>query len=292
MTPPRDSRSSLERVRVSGAGRFLALPGLSGQTIRTLIDAHDATRDDARVLKARFGTRVTHVSLPPTSSEATQLGTAEVVVKEGRVAPRHALAQALGRRSRVHRDFAQERRLQERGVSTPRVLACTLRSEGRSEYELTQLLEGAHTLRRLLWLDGGVLTAPEDRARLVASLGPWIRHLHDAGIWQRDLKAHNIMVRGESDARPELHLLDITFLRFRSGPLSRARRIRNLAQVLDVPAHLDEELGEPLLSAYLGDAAEAARWLPEVRAGVEARRRARLRKDGFRFIDERILSKN
>jgi len=282
----------LVRVRVPGAGLFLALPELSPAAIRTLLAAHDATRDDARLLKARFGTRVTHVSLDPHDAEAARLDTSEVVVKESRVSPRHALAQHLGFRARVHRDFAQARRLAARGVATPRVLACSLRAQDRREFELTAFLEGARTVRQLLWLDGGVLAQREDRLRLMASLGPWIRHLHDAGIWQRDLKPHNVMVRDWNDSRPALYLLDITFLRFRRAPLSRARRVRNLAQVLDVPAHLDAELAEPLLAAYLDSPAEVAGWLQEVRSGVEARREARLRKDGFRFIDERILSKN
>ena len=136
------------------------------------------------------------------------------------------------------------------------------------------------------WLDGGVLERSDDRIRVLEALGRWIRRIHESGIWQRDLKVHNVMVRDWSTPDPEFQLVDVHAVRFYSRPLRRARRVRNLGQILDVPGHLDEEFEEPLLNAYLEDASETPKWRPGVRRATEARRRERQREQGFRFMDE------
>jgi tRNA A-37 threonylcarbamoyl transferase component Bud32 len=274
-----------QRVTVPGAGCFLAVDGLSGSGVRSLLDAHDATREDARILKALPNTRITHVTLDAGRPETGPLGTREVLVKEARLPCRRELARRLGGRSRFRHDFTQAQRLVQRGVATPSVLACTLRGLDRSEYTITRFLENALTLRQLFWLDGGVLTRPEERLHVLQALGPWIRRLHEAGVWQRDLKVHNIMVRDWTGS-PSFQLVDISPIRFFAAPLSRARRVRNLGQVLDVPAHLDEEFTQQLLPSYLGDTIDPAQWLPDVRRAIDRRRKGRVRKEGVEYLDE------
>jgi tRNA A-37 threonylcarbamoyl transferase component Bud32 len=219
----------------------------------------------------------------------------EVVVKEVPLPWRRRAFHRLGGRSRFRHDFERGRRLETLGVLSPRVLACSLRPCGGSECEISEFVRGGETLREVLWLGGGSLAGAERRRRLLEDVGRWLRRLHELGVWQRDLKPHNVVVRfpaGRAEAgcaeagRTEIFLLDTTAVRFLGRPLAIGRRTRNLAQVLDVPASLDEEVPPPVLDAYLeGEPALRSEWKSRVARAVERRRRRRQRVDGFRYID-------
>lgn len=73
--------------------------------------------------------------------------------------------------------------------------------------------------------------APQ-RGPLWRALGEEVARLHLAGVRQRDLKAHNILVQEGSDGAPVVVLLDLEGMR--SGPRAPARRsrVRDLGRLL------------------------------------------------------------
>jgi tRNA A-37 threonylcarbamoyl transferase component Bud32 len=285
-----------ERTRILSVppyGSFLAREYLDAETITKLVREHQENQDPARLLKSRFGTIVTRVPWQhpdgPDSRSASDRPS-EVVVKEVPTPGRRTILYRLGMRSRFCGDFSKWGRLQDLGVLSPPVLACSLRPHRRREFQLTAYVDGGRTLRELLWLGEDAL-APSGRQRLLEFTGRWLQKVHDVGIWQRDLKPHNLILRRWHDTTPEVQLLDTTAVRLLGRPLDEERRIKNLGQILDVPARLDAEAAGPLLRGYLEKRPDLLeRWDSETAAVVEQRRRHRQRVDGFRYIDMHLPS--
>jgi hypothetical protein len=151
---------------------------------------------------------------------------------------------------------------------------------------VTETVAEAPSLRDLLWLGPGAIVEPAARATLLREAGGWLRAVHERGVWQRDMKPNNILVPAGSEPR-SFCLVDVTGVRFLAGPLDEERRIRNLSQLLDLPAALDRDAPPPLLAGYLGDrAGEAAEWERKIAARLAARRRAWKRRTGLERVDE------
>ena len=279
----------MNRVALPPTGTFLCADGFSKELLASALSAHAQNQQGDRLLKLRFGTVVTRTSIAHDKAAVATFGASEVAVKEVAVPTRRRIAYALGCRSRFHRDFNKKRELTRLGVLTPPILVCSWRAVAGKEYEITEFIEGK-TVRQLLWYGETPLSDATDRIDLLTRVGAWVRKLHDQGVWQRDMKAHNVFV---GDAPPqELYLLDITAVKFFGEPLAEERRVRNLGQLLDVPAHLDAAVAAPLLAGYFGGEPGAHAWHDPIRRVVESRRQHRLRTDGFRYVDERVLSKN
>ena len=140
----------------------------------------------------------------------------------------------------------------------------------------------------------------DELCRLLASVGAWLRHVHDLGVWQRDMKPSNVLLKQSTALRqadPEgagydsgtFFLVDVTAVRFWGRPLDAHRRARNLCQILDLPAELDEVARTPFLRAYIADGngeADLDPWLRRVAVAIEARRDSRQDRCGFRFVDD------
>ena len=93
---------------------------------------------------------------------------------------------------------------------------------------MTVYVSGSKTLRECLWLGESVLQSASERSELLHHLGAWLRGAHDAGLWQRDLKPNNVLVRAASQGSKggvEFFLLDVDT--FRDGSVvaeTRAHR--------------------------------------------------------------------
>ena len=148
--------------------------------------------------------------------------------------------------------------LETRGIPTPRLLAC------RGDRVAGRWIEGAQPL----W-DG--LKARGASRDLLWRLARLVRRMHVRGVWHRDLKANNILLRGD-----ELWVVDLDRVDFRRE-VPRAGRIRNLAQ-------LNAAVGAPVTRAdrlrfffaYAGrDRAIRVgwkAWIREIMAETRARR--------------------
>lgn len=113
-----------------------------------------------------------------------------------------------GARGLWHNGFA----LETRGIPTPRLLAC------RGDRVVGEWIEGALPLWEHLRARG------VSRA-LVGRLARLVRQMHARGVFHRDLKANNILVRGDDVWVVDLDRVD--FLR----DVPRPARVLNLAQL-------------------------------------------------------------
>jgi hypothetical protein len=273
----------IERVLVPGRGVFAARPGVGAGAIASLLESHRLEADPARVLKRNRGTVVTRVS----SSLPGAPG--EWVVKETPIPWRRRLYHRAGGTSRFAGEFERVEKLAALGIEAPRPLAASSRPAGRSEFLITELISGARPLRDLLWMGPEPLDDPGLRRRLLEGVGAWLRGLHEAGVWQRDMKAGNVLATHPKEGPERFVLIDIDGVRILRGPLGESRRVRNLAQILDLPRRLDEEAATGLLAGYAGGDASLRERLGSLASlALEARRRERQGRTGARHVDEEV----
>ncbi|MBI4600633.1 MAG: hypothetical protein HY721_01605 [Planctomycetes bacterium] len=279
-------------VRIAGEGSFIAAEGLDAAALARIVEAHRANRDPSMTLKRNLGTLVTRVRAAGAGLEPGGAIPPELVVKEAPVPWRRRLYYRVGGVSPFARELEASRRLRERGVGAARVLASSLRPRGGTEVLVSERIDRCVPLRDLLWLGDPVVREPAALRALLSRAGAWLRGLHDAGVWQRDMKPSNVLVRegprGFEDA--ELFLVDVAAVRLFLRPLGEARRVRNFAQLLDLTVDLDGEPRRMLLEAYAGpgsgDMERLERLERLVGASIEARRDHRERQCGFRHVDE------
>jgi tRNA A-37 threonylcarbamoyl transferase component Bud32 len=265
-------------------GTFLARPPVDAAALSDILRRHRSPPDPACVLKRNRGTVVTRVRIA--AAETASALAADVVVKEVELSWRRRLLGLAGRASPFAADFETVRRLGELGICAPRPVAASLRPRGPAEFLVTETVEHAGSLRDLLWSGPGAIGEPGERAALLREVGAWLAGLHDRGVWHRDMKPNNLLV-ARAGGGLKVHLVDVTGVRFLARPLDEERRARNLGQLLDLPAALDREAPGALLAGYLGEGRrDAMAWEERAAAAVLARRRARMRRTGFSYVDE------
>jgi len=168
------------------------------------------------------------------ASEVLKEGEKHRVTHDGAIVVKEALAPTLRRRlelaipRRARAGYENAHRLRVRGVAAAKPLACLLRAGRRfTLYE---------DLSRLPRLDRRVREATlarewsrPVRAERFDAFADAVSRLHRRGIWCGDLKAPNWLVE-ERGRRTVFHLVDTDRVRF-LGRMSRARRLRNLAQL-------------------------------------------------------------
>lgn len=126
--------------------------------------------------------------------------------------------------------------LQEHGIPTAPPLAAieTCRWEGLgTSYFIAETVEHGITLYRA-WRQLGDACpgtiAERKRRYLLAALAAFVRRVHDSGIYHRDMKGTNILVRHDEAGGIEFVLVDVDGVR-RIRALSRRRREKNLIQI-------------------------------------------------------------
>lgn len=184
-------------------------------------------RADKRILKHSRTSTVAEIVVP------TPLESKVMIYKRFQVKkPLTAVLNQL-RRSPALRSWCFGNGLRERALPTPRPWLLLHRRGflgAREGYILYEKVENACDLRA--WLEKIRDRPLRDSRRLIAQLARLIRHLHDANIAHRDLKAENLLiVDSESTSEPpSIHFIDLVGLSSHLY-LSFGRRAKNLSRL-------------------------------------------------------------
>jgi len=127
------------------------------------------------------------------------------------------------RKKLLHRDrclasWKMSQALRARGIRVPRALGY-FREKGRRYFLNEFLVDGVHLNDYL-----SALTSAAGKRRSLKMLAAWLRHFHDAGIWQRDFKSNNMLC-----CHGEFFMVDLDGVRIRR--LTERDRLTNLAQL-------------------------------------------------------------
>lgn len=223
---------------------------LSPETVRSLLDDLDAPfrAEGAIVLKDSRTTTVAELTLPLAGRPT------RVIYKRFNRKKWLDPILTLFRPTRAWRAWQAGQHLASRAVPTPRNLAYFHRSPpGRrflphqflphESYLVTLKAVPAITLAE--FIDRVLPTLDPDRRRdairsITRALARLVRTLHDRSLSQRDLKAANILIEGDPLAsEPRLCLIDLVGVDL-EHPLSRRRRVQNLARLHLSLARVDD----------------------------------------------------
>ncbi len=165
----------------------------------------------------------------------TRDGRVEAVVKQFRNQGPRARLRRRVRGSKAESSWRAAVRLVEAGVGTPRPLFWveSTEREGPSFY-ISRRVDGCFELRYLI----RALKAGEeddrfpqvDPPRLFAALGRYLRSLHDAGVWHRDISIGNVLVRYEDGELAGFEIVDLNRARL-DVSLGVWRRTRDLSRL-------------------------------------------------------------
>lgn len=156
-------------------------------------------------------------------------------VKHYRLLTFKSRLQFLLKRSKAHMAWRFSRRLRQRSILTPNVVAFLQRGvwwrlPDRRAPELHLVTEGidGQTLREMVKAPLSLAS----RRGLIRAVAGFLAQLHDTGIYHGDFSAFNIMVEQASQAPHgwRIHLIDLDAIRCVSG-ISHRRQIKNLDEL-------------------------------------------------------------
>ncbi|MBP8303437.1 MAG: hypothetical protein KBE04_04845 [Phycisphaerae bacterium] len=164
--------------------------------------------------------------------------------------------------AKARRAYRNGLRLAERGIPCPRTLGYVEQRPGRLPLLVMELLADAAQLDH--WIDRRGVTRP-----LVEAVARFVRHLHDQGIFHRDLSPRNLMV-GPSGQTFRVWLVDYEDARFRRtvSPRRRLANLHHLHERLLCRVSLRDRLR--FLRAYAGPGYRA--WRDPLRGRIQTRR--------------------
>jgi tRNA A-37 threonylcarbamoyl transferase component Bud32 len=232
--PLEESAAAAPAGRAAAAVRELATGSFTG-LIAAGFELPDLERELARLVDPGAAVKTLHWGrnyLYLTRCE-TAAGPVDVVVKQFR---NGGLRDRLRRRwggSKAARSWRIAQAMAAAGIATPEPLLL-LESRcphGPSFYVCRYLagrVEARHLLRAANAGREAELYPGVDLPRFLSQLGAFIRRLHDAGFWHRDLSSGNVLVRPEEPF--ELALVDLNRAR-RAGRLTLSQRARDLSRM-------------------------------------------------------------
>ena len=116
----------------------------------------------------------------------------------------------------------------KRGIQTPEILGARVCWSAGPFYEgaiLTRYLDGSKDL--WAWLKE-VRFGSVDREELLLCVGRFLKSVHDAGVYHRDLNLRNLLIRSGPGNRPEIFLIDLDRGSIRGHPLAEVLAKRNM----------------------------------------------------------------
>jgi len=141
----------------------------------------------------------------------------------------------LFRRSRAKRVWRVAHGLLARAIPTPHPIAFVERRRGGvliKSFYIAQYSEGALPLTTVF--KGGRAGASSDsvsmKRKLLYQAAGVVRKMHERGVCHRDLKASNILVRGEEGQKRELYLVDLDSATIKEST-TKKEQIRDLARL-------------------------------------------------------------
>jgi len=201
-------------------GRMLRRADYSGDAAMGAIEAHCAAMDGGpgRVLKRSPETNVTLPDVAP-----------PVCVKQFKARSFWRSVKDYIRPSPARRSWTAGLLLERLGFAAPRVMALLLPSAlGRDAFLVMSRVQGA-TESYAFARDILPALSTADRRRLMESAGLFLRRLHDAGVFHGDLKASNLLIRGQ-ERDYSFDLVDLASVR-RPLRLTQVHRVHNFAQL-------------------------------------------------------------
>jgi GT2 family glycosyltransferase/serine/threonine protein kinase len=166
----------------------------------------------------------------------------------------------LFRRSKAMRYWVSSHGLRVRGVLTPDVIALVeLRKMGRL-IESFLFMEDLSSwkgidnyIRDSFSMNDKRLEINKKRA-FIKAFANKINYLHTMGIYHKDLKASNILVREGLTEEFLFSLIDLDDVEFQKGPVEKSKRIYNLAQInASIPSQMSSTDRLRFLLYYMGD---------------------------------------
>jgi len=288
-----DVPAEADPVRAPGVRDF-SLADFTGQ-IAAGLELPDFERAIARLIDPGAATKTLHWGrnyLYLTRCE-TATGLLEVVVKQFRLTGlRDRLRRRLGG-SKAAKSWRVAQAMAAAGIATPEpLLLIESRCPTGPSFYVCRYLAGAVEARFLLRAANtgrlGEIFPALDLPRFLRELGGFVRRLHDAGFWHRDLSSGNVLARGlGTDGAPngpyDFSLVDLN--RARPGRrLSLSQRARDLSRLnvlrpehrrLFLAGYWRREggppaLGSALYSAYFHAFLWKNRWKKRLRRGRPA----------------------
>ncbi len=81
-----------------------------------------------------------------------------------------------------------------------------------------------------------------------------VKALHERGIFHKDLKASNILVKDTGESSWRFHFIDLDGVSFQKGPLRSSKRILNLVQInASIPSQISSTDRLRFLHVYMSE---------------------------------------
>lgn len=160
----------------------------------------------------------------------TQQGPVQVVVKQFRNQGWKKMLERRLRGSKAERSWRGAAAIRAAGIPTPEpVVLVESEAPGGPSFFVTRLVEPAHEVRqffRQLRNDPSAGEFPDvEPVEFFTELGRFVRRLHDAGIWHRDLSMGNVLAGSDDPRDLDFFVLDCNRARWgrRMGIVRRCR---------------------------------------------------------------------
>ena len=210
----------------SPLGRLYRRRAYSVEQLLQAVDEHHAAVQRGDAIKASPETNVSIVRLEDAR--------ARLCVKEVRCRGAFHRLKDLFRPSPARRSWVASQALQFRKAAAATAVALVEAPilSARSHYFITEEIEGAEAIDRYVKRTFAEADSAPFRARVCfgRAVADFLRRLHRQGVYHRDLKSSNLLVKEQGDHAWQFFLVDLAQVRF-THHMPEDLRMRNLAQL-------------------------------------------------------------
>jgi hypothetical protein len=192
-----------------------------------------------------------------------------LVVKRARAEAWHKRLLSLFQPSKARRSWNSACEMERRGVATPEPVAFFERpvrhAALQGSYYVCRLFPGTGSVRTAFTAFAAGADAYEGlpKEAFYRALAAFVNHLHERGVYHRDLSAGNVLAR-VVDGRADFSVIDTGRARFLPGPLPERLRLADLKRLCHPLTWPERERFASLYLEQLGKAFTRARRLPFV----------------------------